>query len=146
MCAGFCPAVKTQHLRRFQPHQGLGTIDIHDGWVFHQAGQSRNNMTLVDEAVIQKIVRRGVAEIISLGEFVQLLKAGKPLRLKMGFDPSRPDIHLGHVVGLRKLRQLQDLGHQVVLIVGDWTAQIGDPSGQSVTPADVDARCGRRQR
>ena len=133
MCAGFCPAVKTQHLRRFQPHQGLGTIDIHDGWVFHQAGQSRNNMTLVDEAVIQKIVRRGVAEIISLEEFVQLLKAGKPLRLKMGFDPSRPDIHLGHVVGLRKLRQLQDLGHQVVLIVGDWTAQIGDPSGQSVT-------------
>jgi tyrosyl-tRNA synthetase len=51
----------------------------------------------------------------------------------MGFDPSRPDIHLGHTVGLRKLRQLQDMGHQVVLIVGDWTAQIGDPSGQSLT-------------
>ncbi|CAI8032127.1 Tyrosine--tRNA ligase [Geodia barretti] len=51
----------------------------------------------------------------------------------MGFDPSRPDIHLGHVVGLRKLRQLQDLGHQVILIVGDWTAQIGDPSGRSAT-------------
>jgi tyrosyl-tRNA synthetase len=51
----------------------------------------------------------------------------------MGFDPSRPDIHLGHVVGMRKLRQFQDLGHQVVLIVGDWTAQIGDPSGASQT-------------
>ena len=51
----------------------------------------------------------------------------------MGFDPSRPDIHLGHVVGLRKLHQLQELGHQVILIVGDWTAQIGDPSGQSAT-------------
>jgi len=51
----------------------------------------------------------------------------------MGFDPSRPDIHLGHAVGLRKLRQLQDLGHHVILIVGDWTAQIGDPSGQSAT-------------
>ena len=66
-------------------------------------------------------------------EFVELLQAGNPLRLKMGFDPSRPDIHLGHVVGLRKLRQLQELGHQVILIVGDWTAQIGDPSGQSAT-------------
>ena len=60
-----------------------------------------------------------------------MLQAGKPLRLKMGFDPSRPDIHLGHVVGLRKLHQLQELGHQVILIVGDWTAQIGAPSGQS---------------
>ena len=62
-----------------------------------------------------------------------MLQRGTPLRLKMGFDPSRPDIHLGHVVGLRKLRQLQDLGHQVILIVGDWTAQIGDPSGRSAT-------------
>ena len=62
-----------------------------------------------------------------------MLGRGTPLRLKMGFDPSRPDIHLGHVVGLRKLHQLQELGHQVILIVGDWTAQIGDPSGQSAT-------------
>jgi tyrosyl-tRNA synthetase len=62
-----------------------------------------------------------------------MLGQGNPLRLKMGFDPSRPDIHLGHVVGLRKLHQLQELGHQVILIVGDWTAQIGDPSGQSAT-------------
>lgn len=62
-----------------------------------------------------------------------MLGLGRPLRLKQGFDPSRPDIHLGHVVGLRKLRQFQDLGHQVILIVGDWTAQIGDPSGASVT-------------
>ncbi|SVB04121.1 uncharacterized protein METZ01_LOCUS156975, partial [marine metagenome] len=75
----------------------------------------------------------GVAEIIYMAEFRRLLQEGKPLRLKMGFDPSSRDIHLGHVVGLRKLRQLQDLGHKVVLIVGDWTAQIGDPSGQSVT-------------
>jgi len=64
---------------------------------------------------------------------VKLLEAGRPLRLKQGFDPSCPDIHLGHVVGLRKLRQFQELGHQVILIVGDWTAQIGDPSGESVT-------------
>ena len=66
-------------------------------------------------------------------EIVDLLNSGKPLRLKMGFDPSAPDIHIGHVVGLRKLRQLQELGHKVVLIVGDWTAQIGDPSGRSQT-------------
>ena len=74
-----------------------------------------------------------MSRIISEEEFTAMLRRGTPLRLKMGFDPSRPDIHLGHVVGLRKLRQLQDLGHQVILIVGDWTAQIGDPSGRSAT-------------
>jgi len=82
---------------------------------------------------LESVTARGVSEIISEQEFVRLMQSGKQLRLKMGFDPSRPDIHLGHVVGLRKLRQLQDLGHQVILIVGDWTAQIGDPSGQSAT-------------
>jgi len=82
---------------------------------------------------LESVITRGVSEIISRDEFIRLLQSGKKLRLKMGFDPSRPDIHLGHVVGLRKLRKLQDLGHQVILIVGDWTAQIGDPSGQSAT-------------
>ncbi len=82
---------------------------------------------------LSTITRRGVSRIISEEEFTAMLQRGRPLRLKMGFDPSRPDIHLGHVVGLRKLRQLQDLGHQVILIVGDWTAQIGDPSGRSTT-------------
>ena len=88
---------------------------------------------MLDDLTIDKITRRGVSEIIAYDEFVRLLQLGEPLRLKMGFDPSRPDIHLGHVVGLRKLLQLQELGHQVILIVGDWTAQIGDPSGQSAT-------------
>ena len=88
---------------------------------------------MLDKESVEKITRRGVSEIISLEEFSRLLQRGTPLRLKMGFDPSRPDIHLGHVVGLRKLRQLQDLDHQVILIVGDWTAQIGDPTGQSAT-------------
>ncbi|MBI2165141.1 MAG: tyrosine--tRNA ligase [Chloroflexi bacterium] len=87
----------------------------------------------LDKKTLHRITRRGMPEIIAEEEFVRLLQEGKPLRLKMGFDPSRPDIHLGHVVGLRKLRQLQELGHQVILIVGDWTAQIGDPSGQSIT-------------
>ena len=88
---------------------------------------------MLSPEVLDNVVNRGVSEIISRDEFVRLLQSGRPLRLKMGFDPSRPDIHLGHTVGLRKLRQLQDLGHQVILIVGDWTAQIGDPSGQSAT-------------
>jgi tyrosyl-tRNA synthetase len=74
-----------------------------------------------------------VAEIITETELLRLLKSGKILTLKQGFDPSAPDIHLGHVVGLRKLRQFQELGHRVTLIVGDWTARIGDPSGQSAT-------------
>jgi tyrosyl-tRNA synthetase len=87
----------------------------------------------ISEEDLESVITRGVSEIISQDEFIRLLKSGKKLRLKMGFDPSRPDIHLGHVVGLRKLRQLQELGHQVILIVGDWTAQIGDPSGQSAT-------------
>jgi len=81
----------------------------------------------------RKLLKRGVAEIIVEEELVALLGQGRPLRLKQGFDPSRPDIHLGHVVGLRKLRQFQELGHRVILIVGDWTAQIGDPSGVSQT-------------
>ena len=80
-----------------------------------------------------RLLRRGVAEIIVESEFIELLESGRPLRLKMGFDPSAPDIHVGHAVGLRKLRQLQERGHKVVLIVGDWTAQIGDPSGRSQT-------------
>ncbi len=86
-----------------------------------------------DETTLETILRRGVSEVIVEADFVKLLQEGRPLRLKQGFDPSAPDIHLGHVVGLRKLRQLQDLGHTVVLIVGDWTAQIGDPSGRSAT-------------
>jgi len=79
------------------------------------------------------ILKRGVAEIITEAELLRLLNSGKILTLKQGFDPSAPDIHLGHVVGLRKLRQFQELGHKVILIVGDWTARIGDPSGQSAT-------------
>jgi len=79
------------------------------------------------------VLKRAVAEIIVREELEALLASGKKLRLKEGFDPSSSDIHLGHMVTLRKLRQFQELGHQVVLIVADWTAQIGDPSGQSVT-------------
>jgi len=88
---------------------------------------------------LEWLLRRGVTETIIESELLGLLKSGKPLRLKQGFDPSCPDIHLGHVVGLRKLRQFQQLGHRVVLIVGDWTAQIGDPSGVSATRSMLSA-------
>jgi tyrosyl-tRNA synthetase len=89
------------------------------------------------------ILKRGVAEVITEPELMKLLNSGRSLTLKQGFDPSAPDIHLGHVVGLRKLRQFQELGHKVILIVGDWTGRIGDPSGQSATrpmlsPGDID--------
>ncbi len=82
---------------------------------------------------IDRLLKRGVAEIIVEREMREMLRSGKKLRLKEGFDPSFPDIHLGHMVALRKLSQFQEMGHQVVLIVADWTAQIGDPSGVSVT-------------
>lgn len=82
-------------------------------------------------------LRRGAEEIIREDDLVHRLRQrrseGRPLRVKQGFDPTAPDIHLGHAVGLRKLRQFQDLGHQVVLIVGDYTGRVGDPSGVSKT-------------
>ncbi len=87
----------------------------------------------LDDKQLDYLLRRGVEEVIVKDDLIGALKSGKKLRLKEGFDPSRPDIHLGHMVGLRKLRQFQELGHQVILIVGDWTAQIGDPSGANVT-------------
>lgn len=78
----------------------------------------------------EQLLTRGVAEVIVEAELRERLGSGRKLRLKQGFDPSKPDMHIGHAVGLRKLRKFQELGHQVVLIVGDWTAQIGDPSGR----------------
>jgi len=92
-----------------------------------------NSKKAITDKDIKYLMRRGVAEIIVEEEMAALLRAGKKLRLKEGFDPSAPDIHLGHMVALKKLRQFQEMGHQVVLIVGDWTAQIGDPSGVSAT-------------
>lgn len=89
----------------------------------------------ITEQLLQ--IKRGVAEIVPENELVEKLKKAeknqKPLIVKLGCDPSRPDLHLGHAVVLRKLRQFQDLGHQIVLIVGDFTGMIGDPSGKSKT-------------
>lgn len=80
-----------------------------------------------------EVLCRGCAEIISREELKKKLSAGRPLRVKLGVDPTAPDIHFGHTVGLQKLRQFQDLGHEGILIIGDFTAMIGDPSGRSAT-------------
>jgi tyrosyl-tRNA synthetase len=84
-----------------------------------------------DEALAS--LKQGAAKIISEAELRQKLALGRPLRVKLGVDPTTADIHLGHTVVLRKLRQFQDLGHQAVLIIGDFTGMIGDPSGRSAT-------------
>jgi tyrosyl-tRNA synthetase len=94
---------------------------------------SKATVRVPQDEELRWILRRAVVEAIPEDEFVAALRSGRRLRLKMGFDPSAPDLTLGHAVGLRKLRQIQELGHQVVVIVGDWTARIGDPSGQSQT-------------
>ncbi|MCB1228330.1 MAG: tyrosine--tRNA ligase [Verrucomicrobiales bacterium] len=80
-----------------------------------------------------QILTRGVVTLHSEKELAEKLARGQPLRVKMGVDPTSPDIHLGHAVGLRKLAQFQELGHHIVLIIGDFTAMIGDPSGRSTT-------------
>ncbi len=80
-----------------------------------------------------KILKENTEDLIEERELLERLKSGRTLRVKLGVDPSRPDLHLGHAVVLRKLRQFQDLGHTVVLIIGDFTARIGDPSGRSKT-------------
>jgi tyrosyl-tRNA synthetase len=97
-----------------------------------------NDSTIRAEVARQlETIRAGTEEILPEAEFVRKLEravsSGKPLRVKQGFDPTAPDIHLGHTIGLRKLRAFQDLGHQVVLIVGSYTALVGDPSGRSAT-------------
>ncbi len=79
------------------------------------------------------LLKQGASQIISEEELLQKLRLGRPLIVKLGVDPTAPDIHLGFTVGLQKLRQFQDMGHRAVLIIGDFTAMIGDPSGRSVT-------------
>lgn len=97
-------------------------------------------MTAIPEQLA--LIRRGTAEILNEPELVQKLEAGRPLVVKAGFDPTAPDLHLGHTVLLRKLRHFQSLGHQVVFLIGDFTGMIGDPSGRNelrppLTPRQV---------
>jgi tyrosyl-tRNA synthetase len=80
-----------------------------------------------------ELIRRGVSELISVEELEERLKSGAKLRVKLGVDPTAPDLHLGHTVIINKLKTFQDLGHQIIFLIGDFTAKIGDPSGRSET-------------
>ena len=80
-----------------------------------------------------EIITKGALEVIQTEDLQEKLRRGRPLRIKLGLDPSAPDLHLGHAVVLRKIRQMQDLGHEAVIIIGDFTGAIGDPSGKSKT-------------
>ncbi|WP_375171675.1 tyrosine--tRNA ligase [Marinobacter sp.] len=88
-------------------------------------------MASIDEALA--VIKRGVDELIPEEGLVEKLKEGRPLRVKAGFDPTAPDLHLGHTVLINKLRQFQDLGHEVIFLIGDFTGMIGDPTGKSAT-------------
>lgn len=93
---------------------------------------SNGSKSMSPEEQLKKL-KRGSAEIISEVDLLERLKEGRPLRVKLGLDPTAPHIHLGFAVVLRKLRQFQDLGHQVILLIGDFTARVGDPTGRSET-------------
>jgi tyrosyl-tRNA synthetase len=80
-----------------------------------------------------EIIRRGSEELLVEQELVDKLKSGRPLRVKAGFDPTAPDLHLGHTVLINKMRQLQDLGHHILFLIGDFTGMIGDPTGKNAT-------------
>jgi tyrosyl-tRNA synthetase len=88
-------------------------------------------MTPVDEQL--KTIRRGASEVIDEKDLTKLLTTGKPLKVKAGFDPTAPDLHLGHTVLLNKMKQFQELGHEVIFLIGDFTGMIGDPTGRSET-------------
>jgi len=93
-----------------------------------------------------EIIKRGSDEILIESELLEKLKKGGPLKIKAGFDPTAPDLHLGHAVLLNKLRQFQDLGHEVYFLIGDFTGMIGDPTGKNVTrpplsEEDVKKKC-----
>src|SRR6201995_5401740 len=88
-------------------------------------------MAGVDTAL--EVIGRGAEEIIKREDLEARLKLGRPLRVKAGFDPTAPDLHLGHTVLLNKMRQFQDLGHHVMFLIGDFTGMIGDPTGRNAT-------------
>ena len=88
-------------------------------------------MTTIDQQI--EIIRRGSDELLREPELREKLATGRPLRVKAGFDPTAPDLHLGHTVLINKLRQFQELGHHVLFLIGDFTGMIGDPTGKNAT-------------
>ncbi|MDJ0656625.1 MAG: tyrosine--tRNA ligase [Xanthomonadales bacterium] len=99
-------------------------------------------MTSIQDAL--SLIARGADEIIKLDELKERLSRGRPLRVKVGFDPTAPDLHVGHTVVMNKMRHFQDLGHQIIFLIGDFTGMIGDPSGKNktrppLTPVEIEA-------
>ncbi|HRE32713.1 MAG TPA: tyrosine--tRNA ligase, partial [Candidatus Berkiella sp.] len=87
--------------------------------------------THIDDTLAE--IARGTEEILIKDELVEKLKKGTPLRVKAGFDPTAPDLHLGHTVLINKMKQLQDMGHEILFLIGDFTGMIGDPTGKNIT-------------
>ena len=92
-----------------------------------------HNLNMLDARSQLEIIERGASEVITPEELLKKLERGRPLRVKAGFDPTAPDIHIGHTVLLEKMRQFQELGHEIIFLIGDFTGMIGDPSGRSET-------------
>jgi tyrosyl-tRNA synthetase len=100
-------------------------------------------MTALSPRAQFEVLKRGTIEVISEEALLAKLSLGRPLRIKLGLDPTAPDIHIGNAIVLQKLRQFQDLGHEAILVIGDFTGLIGDPSGKSETrpalsPAEIE--------
>ena len=96
-------------------------------------GQAAERGSMTDISQALEIIKRGCEDLLVEEELVQKLRGGRPLRVKAGFDPTAPDLHLGHTVLLNKMRQLQDLGHMAIFLIGDFTGMIGDPTGKNTT-------------
>jgi len=112
------------------PHSG-GAIYALLGKTQHALVANGRIMTDVKQAL--ELIARGTEEIIKVEDLEKKLESGKPLRVKVGFDPTAPDLHIGHTVVINKMRQFQDLGHEVTFLIGDFTGMIGDPTGNSAT-------------
>jgi tyrosyl-tRNA synthetase len=130
------PHYSKRNTRFFDPVQAIMDVKTQSDSVSQSGSTAALPLSdKVREALA--IVKRGVDELLIESEFAQKLasseKTGKPLRIKLGLDPTAPDLHLGHTVVLNKMRQLQDLGHTVIFLIGDFTSMIGDPSGRNIT-------------
>src|SRR5512133_3564307 len=113
--------------------QATGFANVARRYPVTRAGHRRGGPRVLGPDEQLHVIQSGIADLVPAADLRKKLERAKPLRAKLGVDPTAPDLHLGHAVPLRKLRQFQDLGHTVVLIIGDFTALIGDPSGRNTT-------------
>src|SRR5689334_5030611 len=129
-CMGGREAERRARIQSQSAHGDTGGKRSSRVHLYTPAKQSCFMPTETPEAQLE-VLKRGAAQIISEAELLAKLRLGRPLNVKLGVDPTAPDIHLGFTVCLQKLREFQDLGHNAILIIGDFTAMIGDPSGRS---------------